>query len=359
MLELIHALTAWRREDRRFAVATVVSTTGSAPRPIGSALAVDESGEVIGNVSGGCVEGAVYDLCRESLATGEPAVHRFGWSGESAFAVGLTCGGAIEVFVHPAPEVPAGGEHLLVARVVRGPAGWAGRWLIAHDGVTADTLGDPVLDSVVLACLATEVIRWTDCVTGEPVEVLVEVASPAPRMLIFGALDFAAALSEVAGFLGYRVTVCDPRPVFATPARFPSAEVVVDWPHRYLERTETDERTVVCVLTHDPKFDIPVLTRALRMPLACVGAMGSRRTHAERISLLRDAGVTPDQLGRLRSPLGLDLGAHTPAETALSIAAEVTARRNSASGRPLTELSGSIHARNRRSRPAVVSPGGM
>ncbi|WP_407656133.1 XdhC family protein [Lentzea waywayandensis] len=190
----------------------------------------------------------------------------------------------------------------------------------------------PSWDDLALACPATQVIRWTGCATGEAVDVLVEVSAPPPRLLIFGALDFAAALSEVGAFLGYRVTVCDPRPVFATPERFPAAEVVVDWPHRYLDRTETDERTAVCVLTHDPKFDIPVLTRALRMPLAYVGAMGARRTHAERVELLTEAGVTAQELGQLRSPLGLDLGARTSAETALSIAAEMVAVRGGAAG---------------------------
>jgi len=195
-------------------------------------------------------------------------------------------------------------------------------------------------------CSATEVMSWVDCPTGEPVDLLVEVSTPPPRLLIFGALDFAAALSEVGALLGHRVTVCDPRPVFATEARFPAAEVVVDWPHRYLDRTETDDRTAVCVLTHDPKFDIPVLTRALRMRMAYVGAMGSRRTHAERVALLRQAGVTAAELSRLRSPLGLDLAARTPAETAVSIAAEIIAVRGGGSGLPLGELSGPIHRRS-------------
>ncbi|WP_394619764.1 XdhC family protein [Lentzea sp. JNUCC 0626] len=339
MLELADRLTEWKRQDRRFAVATVVSVSGSAPRPVGSALAVDSAGEVLGTVSGGCVEGAVYELCREALTTGESSVHRFGWSDESAFAVGLTCGGEIEVFVDPEPDVPAPADRVVVARVLSGRSAT----LTARDGEIAGTLGDPALDELALAAPATGVVRWIGCATGEPVEALVEVSAPAPRLLIFGALDFAAALSEVGAFLGYRVTVCDPRPVFATAARFPAAEVVVDWPHRYLEQTGTDERTAVCVLTHDPKFDIPVLTRALRMPLAYVGAMGSRRTHAERVQLLTEAGLTAAELGRLRSPLGLDLGARTPAETALSIAAEMVAVRGGGSGVPLGGLSGPIH----------------
>jgi xanthine dehydrogenase accessory factor len=170
-------------------------------------------------------------------------------------------------------------------------------------------------------------------------------------MLVFGAVDFAAALSQAGAFLGYRVTVCDARPVFATPARFPYAdEVVVDWPHRYLERTAVDSRTAVCVLTHDAKFDIPLLRLALDLPVAYVGAMGSRRTHDERLRLLREAGVPEEQLARLRSPIGLDLGARTPEETAVSITAEIIACANQGTGLPLSQGTGPIHRRLVRSR---------
>jgi xanthine dehydrogenase accessory factor len=167
-------------------------------------------------------------------------------------------------------------------------------------------------------------------------------------MLIFGAVDFAGALSQAGRFLGYRVTVCDARPVFATPARFPHAdEVVVDWPHRYLEHTEVDARTAVCVLTHDAKFDIPLLRRALDLPVGYVGAMGSRRTHDERLRLLSEAGVTGEQLARLRSPIGLDLGARTPEETAVSVTAEILAAGNRGTGLPLPGLSGPVRSTGR------------
>ncbi len=187
----------------------------------------------------------------------------------------------------------------------------------------------------------------------ERLSVLVHVHASRPRLLIFGAVDFAAALSQAGRFLGYHVTVCDARPVFATTARFPHAdEVVADWPHRYLERAEVDERTAVCVLTHDAKFDIPLLRLALELPVAYVGAMGSRRTHEERLHLLREEGVTEDRLARLRSPIGLDLGARTPEETAVSITAEIIARANRGTGRPLGRLIGPIH------RPARVTLAG-
>lgn len=179
---------------------------------------------------------------------------------------------------------------------------------------------------------------------GSPVTVLIESAVPAPRMIVFGAVDFAAALVRVGKFLGFHVTVCDARPVFTTRARFPEAdEVVVDWPHRYLERTATDARTVLCVLTHDPKFDVPLLRLALRLPVAYVGAMGSRRTHLDRLERLREAGVTERRLAGLRSPIGLDLGARTPEETALSIAAEIVAARRGGTGISLTGAHTPIH----------------
>ncbi len=182
----------------------------------------------------------------------------------------------------------------------------------------------------------------THCPGG--LTLLVESSVPPPRMIVFGAIDFAAALVRAGKFLGYHVTVCDARPVFATPARFPDAdEIVVDWPHRYLRGTATDARTVLCVLTHDAKFDVPLLKEALRMPVAYVGAMGSRRTHADRDRRLREVGLTAGELAQLRSPIGLDLGARTPEETALSIAAEIVAARRGGTGVPLTGSAVAIH----------------
>lgn len=182
---------------------------------------------------------------------------------------------------------------------------------------------------------------------GDSVTVFVAAFAPPPRMIVFGAIDFAAAVARIGTFLGYRVTVCDARPVFATGRRFPGTEVVVDWPHRYLrkeiEAGRVDERTVVCVLTHDPKFDVPALRVALGQPLAYVGAMGSRRTHSDRIDRLKAGGCTDEQLARLASPIGLDLGARTPEETAVSIAAEIIAARWGGGGGRLSELEGSIH----------------
>ncbi|MFI6685537.1 XdhC family protein [Streptomyces sp. NPDC050485] len=368
MLDIAEELNRWVEQGREFAVATVVAVGGSAPRQPGAALAVDSDGTAIGSVSGGCVEGAVYDLCQQALDDGETVLERFGYSDEDAFAVGLTCGGVIDILVTPvtadsparavfaaALAAASQGEAAAVARITDGPAELMGRaLLIRPDGRYEGALGGhPELDRAV----ADEAAAMLDAgrtgtislgadgrLCGEPLTVLVESSVPAPRMIVFGAIDFASALVRVGKFLNYHVTVCDARPVFATRTRFPDAdEIVVEWPHKYLERTQTDSRTVLCVLTHDAKFDIPLLEAALKLPVAYIGAMGSRRTHLDRNKRLRDVGVTELELARLRSPIGLDLGARTPEETALSIAAEIVANRRGGSGGSLTGAHTPIH----------------
>ncbi|MFG3249787.1 XdhC family protein [Streptomyces sp. NPDC048187] len=368
MLDIADELNRWLAEGREFAVATVVSVGGSAPRGPGAALAVDGDGTAIGSVSGGCVEGAVYELCTDALRSGETVRQRFGYSDEDAFAVGLTCGGIVDVLVTPvgvdapsravfraALDTAARGGTAALARVVRGPSGLLGRALLVRpDGTREGSLGGhPDLDrtaaaeaGALLDAGRTGTVGLSEdgsyCPGG--LTLLVESSVPPPRMIVFGAVDFAAALVRAGKFLGHHVTVCDARPVFATRARFPEAdEVVVDWPHRYLRTTPTDGRTMLCVLTHDAKFDVPLLTEALRMPVAFVGAMGSRRTHEDRDRRLREAGLTEEELSRLRSPIGLDLGARTPEETALSIAAEIVALRRGGTGVPLTGGAAPIH----------------
>ncbi|MEU3436224.1 XdhC/CoxI family protein [Streptomyces sp. NPDC006863] len=368
MLDIAEELHRWVSQGREFAVATVVAVGGSAPRQPGAALAVDRDGTAVGSVSGGCVEGAVYELCRQAMEDGRPVRERFGYSDEDAFAVGLTCGGVIDILVTPVraddPARPvfaaalaaaAEGTAAALARVTDGPGELLGLPLLVRpDGSFEGGLGGhPALDRTAAAearalldagrtgplAIGAEGSRC-----GRPVELLVESSVPPPRMIVFGAIDFASALVRAGKFLGYRVTVCDARPVFATAARFPEAdEIVVDWPHRYLAGTATDARTVLCVLTHDAKFDVPLLEAALRLPVAYVGAMGSRRTHLERNERLRDVGLTDRELARLHSPIGLDLGARTPEETALSIAAEIVAVRRGGSGVPLTGAHTPIH----------------
>ncbi|MGW0792375.1 XdhC family protein [Streptomyces sp. NPDC002911] len=373
MLDIAEELHRWVGQGRTFAVATVVAVGGSAPRQPGAALAVDSEGTAVGSVSGGCVEGAVYELCRQAIEDGTTVRERFGYSDDDAFAVGLTCGGVIDILVTPVcvddparPVFAAGfaaaseGRAAAVARVSEGPEILLGRPLLVHaDGTYAGGLGGhPELDRTAAAearamldagRTGEVVIGAEGSRCGSPLTLLVESSVPPPRMIVFGAIDFAAALVRAGRFLGYRVTVCDARPVFATAARFPDAdEIVVDWPHRYLATTDVDARTVLCVLTHDAKFDVPLLELALRLPVGYVGAMGSRRTHLERNERLREAGVTDRQLAALHSPIGLDLGARTPEETALSIAAEIVADRRGGSGLPLKGAHTPIHHESRR-----------
>ncbi|MEU4554495.1 XdhC family protein, partial [Micromonospora violae] len=238
------------------------------------------------------------------------------------------------------------------------PARRLGRRLVVRSGQRpVGSLGDDRLDDAVcadalglLAAGRSGMLRYGyhGQRRGSGVSLFVTAYASRPRMIVFGAIDFAAAVARLGRFLGYRVTVCDARPVFATARRFPDAdEVVVQWPHRYLGAElaagRLDERTVVCVLTHDPRFDVPLLELALRHPLAYVGAMGSRRTHDERHKLLSEAGLNPEQLARLASPIGLDLGGRTPEETAVSVAAQIVAARWGGTGRPLAALDGPIH----------------
>jgi len=361
-------------------VATVVATWRSAPRAPGATMLVAPDGSATGSVSGGCVEGAVYELARQVARSGVPTLRRYGVSDDAAVEVGLTCGGAIEVYVERV-DATNFTEFAAVAAALRqgrptavvtcvgvrcaDPARRLGRRLVVWPDHTAGSLGDDRLDAAaaadargMLAAGRTGELRYGyhGQRRGDELRLFVATHVAPPRMIVFGAIDFAAAVARIGAFLGYRVTVCDARPVFLTPRRFPQAhEVVVDWPHRYL-RSEAaagrlDARTVVCVLTHDPKFDVPVLEVALRLPLAYVGAMGSRRTHRDRMARLRAAGLTEAELARLSSPIGLDLGARTPEETAVSIAAEIVAVRWGGTGAPLRATDTRIH----RDAPTAVA----
>ncbi|HEX5202107.1 MAG TPA: XdhC/CoxI family protein [Actinoplanes sp.] len=355
MRDIVDGLIAWRAEGLAFAVATVVRTWSSAPRQPGSAMAVNERGEVLGSVSGGCVEGAVYAAAEEVMQTRKAQQHTYGVSDGDAFEVGLTCGGTIEVLVQPWDALADVDEVLKAVKDGRPVATVSldNKQLAVWPTRVAGSLGDPGLDRAAEQQAAGMLSAGTTGVVhlgahGEQrltaVEIFVQSYLPPPRMIVFGAIDFAGAMARIGGFLGYHVTVCDARPVFATRKRFPSAdELVVQWPHRYLESTEVDERTVLCVLTHDPKFDVPLLEVALRTPARYIGVMGSRRTHSDRMRRLREAGVSEAALARLSAPIGLDLGARTPEETAVAIAAEIVATAWGGSGLPLTGLDAPIH----------------
>jgi xanthine dehydrogenase accessory factor len=375
--DVLRELLGWWSAGETVGMATVVATFRSAPRPPGASMLVGPDGSAVGSVSGGCVEGAVYELGSSVVADGTPVLERYGVSDDDAFAVGLTCGGILDIYVEKvdratfpelrdiAEDVEAGRpvavatvvEHPDPARlgrrmVIRPPAADAER--ADHQGSIGSERADHAVADDALGLLAagqsaTLTYGPDGERRGEGMRVFVWAFAPRPRLLVFGAIDFAAAVARVGSFLGYRVTVCDARPVFATATRFPDAdEVVVEWPHRYLaaeaEAGRIDPRTVVTVLTHDPKFDVPLLSTALRRPeLTYVGAMGSRRTHDDRIARLREAGVTEAELDRLASPIGLDLGARTPEETAISIFAEIIAGRWGGSGERLTRIEGRIH----------------
>jgi xanthine dehydrogenase accessory factor len=384
--EVLVDLLRWWQAGETVGVGTVIGTFRSAPRHPGAAMLVGPDGTAVGSVSGGCVEGAVYELAT-SVMTGAnssddgaatPVLQRYGVSDDDAFTVGLTCGGIIDVFVEAIsprnfPEFGSlaasilAGEPVALATITAGRPDQIGRHLVIWTTDVSGGLGTQRLDDAVrddarglLANGRTATLTYgpEGQRRGAGLSIFVSCFAPAPRMLVFGAIDFAAAVARVGSFLGYRVTVCDARPVFATSKRFPEAdEVIVDWPHRYLraqvEAGALDGRTVICVLTHDPKFDVPVLTDALRLPVAYVGAMGSRDTHLDRLTRLADAGLTEAELSRLASPIGLDLGARTPEETAISIAAEIIARRWDGAGRPLSQTQGAIH-RQPVAQPAPI-----
>jgi xanthine dehydrogenase accessory factor len=383
--EVMSELACWWESGATVGMGTVIDIGGSSPREPGASMVVGPNGEVAGSVSGGCVEAAVYELSREAAASGTPALARYGISSGDPYAPGLTCGGSLEIFASPvntdtfpgldtvACDVHAG-RAVAVATIVEHPdTAVVGRRLavrpqpveiaVRSELTPPSTASQPqrIVDSVAADARGLLAAGRSQCLSYGPMgerrgvgmRVFVQSFAPPPRMLVFGAIDYAAAVARIGSFLGYRVTVCDARPLFATPDRLPgAAEVIVDWPHRYLQREaqagNLDSRTVVCVLTHDPKFDVPVLSLALRLPaLAYVGAMGSRQTHLDRLERLRASGLTDCELSRLSSPIGLDLGGRTPEETAVSIAAEIVATRSGGSGARLRDLDQPIHTASR------------
>ncbi|MGO4588598.1 XdhC family protein [Paenarthrobacter sp. 2TAF44] len=372
MREVMGALEASLLTERRVALATVVRTEGSAPRAVGTSMLVTEDGLPVGSVSGGCVEASVMEAAAGVLASGVPELHRFGISDDDGFGIGLTCGGSVEIFIqtHDPASCPdfASLQRALDANmpcalvtIFDGAPSLVGRSeLVLHnaeiEGLFADTVlapdalraaGDAVQEAIASGT-TTSVTLPAATGTDKPLSLLIDVYRPARRLIIFGAIDFSASLAQLGAFLGFHVTVCDARAVFATAKRIPSAhEIVIDQPARYLQKElalgKLAPDAAICVLTHDAKFDVPVLDVALRHGFSYIGAMGSRRTATDRRQRLIGLGHTDQSLAPLRSPIGLDLSASTPAETAVSIMAEIIAAKNQTSGLPLAHTSVPIH----------------
>ena len=349
MIDILSAIARWREDGQRIAIATLVDVERSAPRDPGAALAVNERGEIAGSISGGCVESELFEEARRAIVTGEPRFVTYGISDETALEHGLTCGGTLHVFVEPL-RWPESFERLVtairsgtpIALATRLDAPHAGAKLVVADDATSGGLGTPGLDAAVeaearamlqLAQTSLRSFGEDGEPAGDDVRMFVQTFAPKPDMYVFGAIDFSRAMATIGTFMGYRVTVVDARPVFATKARIPDADaIVVAWPDEFLETARVDERTALIVLTHDVKFDVPLLRVALGTRAGYIGAMGSRRTHANRIAALRDAGVGEAELGRIHAPVGLDIGARTPEETAISIAAEIVGVRSGRGG---------------------------
>jgi xanthine dehydrogenase accessory factor len=354
----------WLDEGARVVAATLVETVGSAPLDAGAEMLVDDRGRIEGSVTGGCVEGALVEEARGVLAGAPPRVATYGISDQQAADVGLMCGGTVKVFVHELTErealqraTQAVDEQRPVALATLLDGKQAGRKIAVTPDHTTGSFGvsDLLDDNVVRDARGfldegrSAIRRYSEAgeTMGEDLRVAIQAFSTPPSMVIFGAIDFSAALARIAGEIGYRVTIVDAREAFASSPRFSThAEVVIDWPDTYLGSRTLGPRDAVLVFTHDPKFDEPALTAAVRTDAGYIGALGSRRTHGDREQRLREAGLTQDDLDRINSPCGLDVGARTPAETAIAVLGEILALRAGREGGRLAEASGPIHPRS-------------
>ncbi|NHI16150.1 XdhC family protein [Microbacterium excoecariae] len=344
MLDLARPILDRRARGRRVAVVTVTHVARSAPRGLGAAMAVCDDGEIIGSISGGCVEGDAVELAHLVLADGRARTARFGFDDDTAHAAGLACGGQVDVLAHAVDDALAAA----LAPAARGEA-----TTIGIDLATGELAGHPELAAAAL-------LRETRLLAGAR-PVLALSRAPRPRLILLGATEHAAALCRVATAAGYAVTVCDPWSVLATPERFPdAAEVRVDMPQDLLaDPGPVDHRTAVVVLSHDTRLDVPSLAAALALPVGFVGALGARRTVGRRAELLAEAGVAAADIARIHSPLGLDLGGSSPEETAVSALAEILAARFGGSGLPLRDLDGPLHRDRVASEPAACAESGV
>jgi len=357
MRDILPELDEWLERGDEIAVATVVCVRGSAPRPLGSRLVVSGSGRMAGSVSGGCVESDVFERAQRVLEGTSPELVRYDPADEAELHVGLACGGSIDVLIEA--FAPTDAWHALRAAQSRresigwcvavGPESLRGRKMaVAVDGTRTGSI-DPELDER----LAAEIRDRMDSSCAETWEfpsrdgmarVLIETFLPSPRLFVVGATHIAIPLCRLAKELGFRVHVIDPRSIFATEERFGNVdELICVWPNEAFEKIDLDGDSHIVALTHDVKFDLPALAFALRSDAAYIGALGSRRTHERRLARLRDEGFGADELARIHTPVGLDLGARTPEEIALSILSEIVATRHGREGGPLIRRRAPIH----------------
>ena len=323
-------------------VATVVATRKSSPRPVGSKLVITEDGKLEGSVSGGCVESDVFVAAQEVMETGVPRLLTYGITDDMALNVGLPCGGEIDVFVEPLPSSRPveSGERVVQFTVIEGEP--LGAKLVVREDGAVEGDGPPEL-----AALATDALRRgrSHTIAQEERTIFADVSGPPPRLFVYGAVDTAESLCAAAKLLGWSTVVADARARFATPERIPSAdELLVAWPEEALAQQPPDTATAIFVLTHDDKFDLPMLQAAVKSDAFYIGALGSRRNQERRRELLREAGLTDAELERISGPSGLDIGADTPAETALSMLAEALAVRAGRKGGLLRDSPHRIHA---------------
>ncbi len=335
MEEVIPAIRRWYAEDEAVALATVVQTWGSAPRKVGAKMAVTRDGKLSGSVSGGCVEGAVAEESFAALASGRPKLLSFGVADETAWEVGLACGGSIQVFVEALDREMFGVIEQLVAQeragavatVIAGPEALLGRKLLV-DGRGVRVGGvSPALDDAIAPMLTAAIARgaWERVTLADAaIELFVDVLLPPPSLVMVGGVHIAIALASIARTLGYRVIVIDPRAAFGSAERFPHVDhLFAAWPQDAFPSIALNENTAVALLTHDPKIDDPALEAVLDSPVFYIGALGSRKTHASRLERLRAAGFGEEKLARIHAPIGVEIHAQTPEEIALAVMAEI------------------------------------
>lgn len=349
MNEIRGQIERWRRDGEQIALATVIKVDGSAPRGEGAKMAITRDGKIVGSVSGGCVESAVAEAAKDVIESGTPCIARYGINRNMMWDIGLSCGGAIDVFIEPLPELLPDAEPSRVSAIctiVRGPKN-VGQKILVQDGKpSGGRFEDGTLESSVgpaaQGLIDAEQSRTLSL--GE-YEVFVDVNVPQARAVLIGAVHIAVALSAMASQAGFSVTVIDPRSALCNRDRFPAAALVVDWPQDALPKIVFDENTYVAVLTHDEKFDDPTLLHVLPTRARYIGAIGSRKTQALRRKRLIDAGIAPDIVSRLHGPIGLDIGAQSPEEIAVAILAEMIAAKYNRSGSRLRDrIDDHIHA---------------